>query len=110
MNPAPAAALPRTFFARDVHDVAADLLGRVGLDPAATTAMVCGPEVMMRRVADTLSRLGVRADRIRLSLERNTQCGVGLCGHCQLREFFVCTDGPVFTWDQVGELMAVAEL
>jgi len=87
-----------------------DLLGRVGLDPQATTALVCGPEVMMRRVADTLSRIGVPPDRIRLSLERNMQCGVGLCGHCQLREFFVCTDGPVFTWNQVGGLMAVAEL
>lgn len=87
-----------------------DLLGRVGLDPVATTAMVCGPEVMMRRVADALSRLGVRPDRIRLSLERSMQCGVGLCGHCQLREFFVCTDGPVFAWEQVGGLMAVAEL
>lgn len=87
-----------------------DLLGRVGLDPVATTALVCGPEVMMRRVADALSRQGVRPDRIRLSLERSMHCGVGLCGHCQLREFFVCTDGPVFAWDQVGGLMAVAEL
>ena len=23
------------------------------------------------------------------------RCGVGLCGHCQLREFLVCVDGPV---------------
>ena len=24
-------------------------------------------------------------------------CGVGLCGHCQLGPFFVCRDGPVFS-------------
>ena len=26
-------------------------------------------------------------DQVRLSMERNMKCGVGLCGHCQLREF-----------------------
>ena len=38
------------------------------------------------------------------------QCGVELCGHCQLGPWFVCADGPVFRWDQVGDLMEVAEL
>ena len=25
------------------------------------------------------------------------ECGIGLCGHCQMGRFFVCRDGPVFT-------------
>ncbi len=95
-------------------------VGRVGLvteliavasfDPAATLALMCGPELMMRYVAAGLTDVGVPPDRIRLSLERNMRCGVGLCGHCQLREFLVCVDGPVFSLDEVQPLLAVREL
>jgi hypothetical protein len=35
---------------------------------------------------------------------------VGLCGHCQLRELFVCVDGPVLSLNRVAALMAVQEL
>jgi NAD(P)H-flavin reductase len=86
------------------------LLARADFDPGRTLALVCGPEVMMRHVADDLVRLGVPPSRIRLSLERNMRCGVGLCGHCQLREFFVCVDGPVLPLDQAAPLVTVREL
>ena len=33
--------------------------------------------------------------RIHVSLERNMQCGVALCGHCQLGPLLLCRDGPV---------------
>ncbi len=33
--------------------------------------------------------------RIQVSLERNMQCGAGVCGHCQLGELLLCRDGPV---------------
>ena len=55
-------------------------------------------------------RLGVAAPSVRLSMERNMKCGVGLCGHCQLREHFVCTDGPVFDYDVLAPLMTVRGL
>jgi hypothetical protein len=29
-------------------------------------------------------------------------CGVGLCGHCQLGRFFVCRDGPVISLAELG--------
>jgi NAD(P)H-flavin reductase len=86
------------------------LLSRAGFDPARTLALVCGPEVMMRHVADDLVGLGVRPARVRLSLERNMRCGVGLCGHCQLREIFVCLDGPVVPLDRAAPLITVREL
>jgi NAD(P)H-flavin reductase len=38
------------------------------------------------------------------------KCGIGLCGHCQLRELFICTDGPVLPYDRVAGLMTVREL
>lgn len=97
-----------------------DWPGRVGLvttllpgavpDPASTLALVCGPEVMIRHVARGLADLGVPAERIRVSLERNMMCGVGLCGHCQLRHLFVCTDGPVLPYSVVAPLLAVREV
>ena len=38
------------------------------------------------------------------------RCGIGLCGHCQLRELFICSDGPVLAYDRVApRLMAVRE-
>ena len=36
--------------------------------------------------------------------------GVGLCGHCQVRELFVCEDGPVLPYDRVEPLLTAAEL
>ena len=94
--------------------------GRVGLvtqfipravfDPARTLALLCGPEVMMRHAAADLADRGVPPDTMRLSMERNMKCGVGLCGHCQLRELFICMDGPVLPYDRLEPLMARAEL
>ena len=31
------------------------------------------------------------------------ECGVGLCGHCQLGTRFVCRDGPVFSVAELGD-------
>jgi NAD(P)H-flavin reductase len=102
-----------------VDQAGGDWHGRVGLvtslipmarfDPERTLALVCGPEVMMRFTAAALMDSGVSADRIRVSLERNMECGIGLCGHCQLRELFICTDGPVFSYDRVAGLMTLRE-
>ncbi len=86
------------------------LVTRAGFDPLNSLALVCGPEVMMRYAATALVDRGVDAGRIRLSMERNMKCGVGLCGHCQLRELFLCVDGPVLDYARLGPLMEVREL
>lgn len=85
-------------------------LRRVTVDPERTVAMVCGPEIMMRFVANHLIDEGVDPERIAVSMERNMQCGIGQCGHCQLAGDFVCTDGPVYTWQSALPLMEVREL
>ena len=64
----------------------------------------------MRYVALALIDRGVAPERIRLSMERNMKCGVGLCGHCQFREFFVCVDGPVFDYSELAPLLAIREV
>lgn len=87
-----------------------DLVLRAGFDPVNAFAHICGPEVMMRAVATALRDRGVPGARLRLSMERNMKCGIGLCGHCQLREVFVCVDGPVLDHDRVGPLLGTREL
>jgi len=64
----------------------------------------------MRACATALRDRGVPASSIRLSMERNMKCGVGLCGHCQLRELFICVDGPVLTYERLAPLMSRWEL
>lgn len=84
-------------------------LDRIDVDPQRATAMVCGPEVMMRFVGARLIDSGMDSGQILVSLERNMQCGMGLCGHCQVGGIFVCRDGPVVTWDVARPLMEVRE-
>lgn len=86
------------------------LLKRANFNPERTTAFLCGPEVMMRVVARELLDRGVAAGSVRLSLERNMQCGVGLCGHCQLGPLLTCVDGPVVTFEATAQLLTVKEL
>jgi NAD(P)H-flavin reductase len=86
------------------------LVSRAGFDPTRTLALVCGPEIMMTLSANALMGRGVPAERLRLSMERNMKCGVGLCGHCQLREVFLCVDGPVLPYSRLAPLMDVWEL
>ena len=90
--------------------VITDLLGGAVDRPERTTALVCGPEVMMRLVAGRLRQLGVPGPRIQVSLERNMRCGVAQCGHCQLDGVLLCRDGPVVTWDRIGPSLEVREL
>jgi anaerobic sulfite reductase subunit B len=90
--------------------VVTQLIGRAELDPQHTIALICGPEVMMRLTARSLLAAGMPAARIRLSLERNMQCGVAECGHCQLGPLLLCRDGPVVSYQVAEPLLAVREL
>ena len=75
--------------------VVTTLLPDLPFEPDGAWALTCGPEIMMRFVARGLVDGGVEPGRILVSLERNMQCGVGWCGHCQLGPLLVCRDGPV---------------
>ncbi len=86
------------------------LISRAGFDPHRTLALVCGPEIMMTLSTQALLSRGVSPDHVRLSMERNMKCGVGLCGHCQLRHLFICVDGPVLPYTALADLLDVWEL
>lgn len=90
--------------------VVTGLLPRARIDPSAAVAFVCGPEIMMRFAATGLADLGMEESRIRVSLERNMKCAIAHCGHCQLGPTFVCREGPVYSYDVAGSLMAIRGL
>ncbi len=89
-------------------------LGRVGIvthlfdharwDGSKAIAFVCGPQRMIQATINTLASHGITPDRVFVSMERHMECGVGLCGHCQMGPYFVCKDGPVFSLAQLGDV------
>jgi NAD(P)H-flavin reductase len=83
-----------------------DLFELAQFNPARAMAMMCGPEGMMRTAADSLLARRLPETHLFLSMERNMQCAVGRCGHCQFGGAFVCRDGPVFNWGEVKGLLA----
>ena len=86
------------------------LVRRARLTAGSTVAITCGPEVMMRFIVAALADCGVRTDRIYASMERNMQCGIGHCGHCQLGPSLVCRDGPVYRWSELEPWLAIPQL
>jgi anaerobic sulfite reductase subunit B len=90
--------------------VVTQLIDRAAIDAGVSTALVCGPEVMMRLTARELLARGVPAGRIQVSLERNMRCGVAECGHCQLGPLLLCRDGPVVSYQMAAPLLAIREL
>jgi len=90
--------------------VVTELLKGRYVDPEKTSALICGPEIMMRFSAYALLDLGVRAENIHVSMERNMKCAVKICGRCQYGPFFICHDGPVFSFDRVDRLFRIREV
>ena len=89
--------------------VVTTLIGKAPFDHLNCTAMVCGPEIMMRFTALELIRRGVPSQDIYVSMERNMKCGIGLCGHCQIGPRFVCKDGPVYKYNEVKDIFTKRE-
>jgi NAD(P)H-flavin reductase len=83
------------------------LLDQTVFAPGHCLVMMCGPEIMMRLTAQSLLQRGVPEQDIWLSMERNMQCAVGLCGHCQYGGKFVCKNGPVFAYPEIKALFAI---
>jgi len=83
--------------------VVTTLFPMAGVDPGRAIAFICGPELMLKFSIMELVKIGVPPERIFISLERNMNCASGICGHCQLGPFFICRDGPVFSYPKVRD-------
>jgi len=86
------------------------LVRHTKLEAGRVIAMSCGPELMMRFLVAALIEQGVSSDGVYISMERNMQCGIGRCGHCQLGPTLVCRDGPVYPWPEINPWLAIREL
>jgi NAD(P)H-flavin reductase len=85
------------------------LFGQANFDAGRAVGLMCGPEVMMRFTIYEFEKCGVPHGRLYVSLERNMQCAVGFCGHCQFGPHFICMDGPVFRYDRVEPFFTIRE-
>jgi NAD(P)H-flavin reductase len=81
--------------------VVTSLLNKIDINIKESVAVVCGPPIMMKFGTLRLLEMGYDDHQIYLSMERNMSCGLGKCGHCMLGEYFVCKDGPVFTYSEL---------
>lgn len=79
-------------------------------DPKNTLVLICGPEIMIQFAINECLRANADENLIYISMERNMQCAVGFCGHCQYGPYFLCKDGPVFCYAQVKSLLTIKEL
>ena len=73
-------------------------------DFSNTVALMVGPPVMYKFVIEELKKRGVADSDIYLSLERRMYCGFGACQHCAIGSYYVCKDGPVFSWEQLKDI------
>ena len=70
-----------------------------------TFVVITGPPMMMSNSVKELLRHQVQQERVWVSFERHMKCGVGKCGHCRIRDKYVCLDGPVFSYVEARELI-----
>ncbi len=83
-----------------------DVLEQEVLSPLAKKAFVCGPEAMMKKVAELLRRWNLPGE---FSLEAFMGCGFGVCWGCvrwikrgqEYQLVRICQEGPVFSREDV---------
>lgn len=68
------------------------------------TVLMCGPPIMIKFTLGGLTELGFQKTQIYTTMELRMKCGVGKCGRCNIGAKYVCKDGPVFRFDELGEL------
>ena len=68
------------------------------------TVIMCGPPIMIKFTLAGLKELGFDEKQIYTTMELRMKCGVGKCGRCNIGAKYVCKDGPVFRFDELGEL------
>ena len=84
------------------------LLDDIHINGENTSALLCGPPVMIDVVTEKLEVMGLSPENIITTMERNMKCGVGLCGHCHMEGVLVCKDGPVFSAAELKQIEGAA--
>jgi NAD(P)H-flavin reductase len=71
---------------------------------ANSAVVMVGPPIMYRFAIKELINKKIKPENIWLSLERKMYCGLGVCQHCAIGKYYVCKDGPVFTYQQLKDI------
>lgn len=74
---------------------------KLGLSPEGRILVTCGPPIMLHYLFLSLKKLRFSPENVVTTLENKMKCGLGLCGRCNVGRYYVCVDGPVFTWAQL---------
>ncbi|MBI4646870.1 MAG: FAD/NAD(P)-binding protein [Bacteroidia bacterium] len=82
------------------------VLDKIAPSSENTIAIVCGPPIMIKYTFPVLEKYKFKAEDIFTTLENRMKCGFGKCGRCNVGKYFVCKDGPVFTYAQLKSLPA----
>ncbi|MEM2849194.1 MAG: dihydroorotate dehydrogenase electron transfer subunit [Candidatus Bathyarchaeia archaeon] len=69
--------------------------------PQYDTVYTCGPPAMIRQVFQECKKMNYK---VQASLEAYMKCGIGMCGSCCLGPYRVCSDGPVFSNNQLAKI------
>lgn len=69
--------------------------------PKDAITYICGPPVVYKFVIKKMLEQGFDENNIYMSLERHMDCAQGVCQHCAVGPYYVCKDGPVFSYNQI---------
>ncbi len=87
-----------------VLDVLKDDLEQESALNSAKNDMACylvGPMIFMKTAAEILLDKGHDAKNIFLSLEKNTMCGIGVCGECACGNILTCKQGTFVSYTKL---------
>lgn len=74
---------------------------KLGVVPRGRVVVTCGPPIMLHYLFQSLEKLRFSPENVVTTLENKMKCGLGMCGRCNVGRYYVCVDGPVFTWAQI---------
>ncbi len=81
------------------------VVAELGFSPKNAIAVICGPPIMIHFTLIELKKLGFADSQIVTTLEGKMKCGLGKCARCNVGEKYICRDGPVFTMEQISQLI-----
>ena len=81
------------------------VVSELKLSPQNGIAITCGPPIMIHFTLIELRKLGFADNQIITTLEGKMKCGLGKCARCNVGDKYVCKDGPVFSMEQISQLI-----
>ena len=82
-----------------------DVVRELKPSPLDCVAIVCGPPIMIKFTLKALKDLGFADSQLVGTVETKMKCGIGKCGRCNVGDKYVCLDGPVFTFAEIGRFL-----